>query len=88
MHVFFNPEQMMLLVKPEGLDQEHDALIKTSYVYTAVVEALCNDWITKDYMNESNTKNSDDMSFIYAIKVLIRSDYRVHPPKEQSFNRS
>lgn len=53
---FFNSEQMMPLVKPEGLDLEHDALIKINYVYTAVEEALCNGWITKDYMNESNKK--------------------------------
>lgn len=54
---FFNPEQIMLLVKPEGLDQEHDALIKINCVYTAAEEALCSDWIRKDYMNESNKKN-------------------------------
>lgn len=46
----------MLLVKPEGSDQEHDALIKMNYVHTAVEKALCSDWITKDYMNESNKK--------------------------------
>lgn len=46
----------MPLVKPEGLDQEHDALIKINYVYTAAEEALCSDWIRKDYMNESNKK--------------------------------
>lgn len=46
----------MLLVKPEGSDLEHDALIKINYVYTAAEEALCSVWITKDYMNESNKK--------------------------------
>lgn len=46
----------MPLVKPEGLEQEHDALIKINYVYTAAEEALCSDWIRKDYMNEGNKK--------------------------------
>lgn len=53
---FFNPEQIMLLVKPEGSDQERDALIKINYVYTAAEEAVCSDRIRKDYMNESNKK--------------------------------
>lgn len=46
----------MLLVKPEGLDQKHNALIKINYVYTVAEEALCSDWIRKAYTNESNKK--------------------------------